>query len=205
MLRELGELAPSGLDAHGLLSTVATEMHQAGVQVHRGVELEQIGGHVGEFYARLSDGQEIQAGAVILAMGAKPYAPSEFGYGTNDAVITNLELEGKGDVGEHVTFVGCVGSRIDGRGCSRYCCESMIHQARNLRRDGKRVRVLYRDIRTFSRHAEEAYEDALREGRPNSSGTTPRPSRTRRSPSKTASSRSMTPSAASGWPSLPTR
>lgn len=164
MLRELGELAPSGLEAHGLLSTVAGDMLQTGVHVHRGVEVEQIGGHVGQFYARLSDGVEIQAGAVILAMGAKPYAPSEFGYGTNNAVITNLELEGKGDVGEHVTFVGCVGSRIDGRGCSRYCCESMIHQARNLRAEGKRVRVLYRDIRTFSRHAEEEYEDALREG-----------------------------------------
>ncbi|MBA4180861.1 MAG: methyl-viologen-reducing hydrogenase subunit delta [Anaerolinea sp.] len=164
LLRQLGQLAPSGIEAHSLLSTVASEMLQAGVKVHRGVEVEQIGGHVGEFYARLSDGQEIQAGAVILAMGAKPYRPSEFGYGTDKAVITNLELEGKGDVGEHVTFVGCVGSRIGGRGCSRYCCESMIHQARNLRRDGKRVRVLYRDIRTFSRHAEEAYEDALREG-----------------------------------------
>jgi heterodisulfide reductase subunit A len=164
MLRELGELAPSGIEARSLLSTIASEMLQAGVKVHRGVEIEHIGGHVGEFYARLSDGQEIQAGAVILAMGAKPYRPSEFGYGTDKAVITNLELEGNGDVGEHVTFVGCVGSRIDGRGCSRYCCESMIHQARNLRRDGKRVRVLYRDIRTFSRHAEEAYEDALREG-----------------------------------------
>lgn len=163
MIRDLGELAPAGVGAHGLLSSVATAMLQAGVHVHRGVEVEQIGGHVGEFYARLSDGQEIQAGAVILAMGAKPYSPSEFGYGDNPAVITNLELEGKAGVGERVTFVGCVGSRIDGRGCSRYCCESMIHQARALRREGKRVRVLYRDIRTFSRHAEEAYEDALRE------------------------------------------
>jgi len=164
MLRELGELAPSGIQARSLLSTIASEMLQAGVRVHRGVEVEQIGGHVGEFYARLSDGQEIQAGAVVLAMGAKPYRPSEFGYGTSKAVITNLELEGNSDVGEHVTFVGCVGSRVGGRGCSRYCCESMIHQARNLRHEGKRVRVLYRDIRTFSRHAEEAYEDALREG-----------------------------------------
>jgi heterodisulfide reductase subunit A len=164
ILRELGELAPAGIDSHGLLSSVATAMSQAGVQVHRGVEVEQIGGHVGDFYARLTDGEEIRAGALILAMGARPYSPTEFGYGANESVITNLELEGKPAVGEHVTFVGCVGSRIDGRGCSRYCCESMIHQARNLRAEGKRVRVLYRDIRTFSRHAEEAYEAALHEG-----------------------------------------
>ncbi len=40
----------------------------------------------------------------------------------------------------------------------------MIGQALQLRRDGKHVRVLYRDIRTFSRHAEEMYESAMREG-----------------------------------------
>ena len=164
ILRDLGELAPAGIDAKGLLANVAGDMVRAGVNVHHGVEVEQIGGHVGEFYARLSDGQEIQAGAVILAMGAKPYGPTEFGYAEDASVITNLELEKKKDLGESVTFVGCVGSRIDGRGCSRYCCESMIHQALNLRQEGKRVRVLYRDIRTFSRHAEEEYEEALRAG-----------------------------------------
>ncbi|MCL4241482.1 MAG: FAD-dependent oxidoreductase, partial [Dehalococcoidia bacterium] len=163
-LRDLGALAPAGIDAHGLLSTVAGDMLRAGVEVHRGVEVEQIGGHVGDFSARLTNGEEIQAGAVIMAMGARPYVPSEFGYGTDPAVITNLELETKRDLGEHVTFVGCVGSRLDGRGCSRYCCESMVNQALELRREGKRVRVLYRDMRTFSRHAEEEYEQALREG-----------------------------------------
>ena len=61
--------------------------------------------------------------------------------------------------GERVTVVGCVGSRKDGAGCSRYCCESMVAQALRLRRMGKKVRVLYRDIRTFSRNAEEMYED----------------------------------------------
>jgi heterodisulfide reductase subunit A2 len=67
-----------------------------------------------------------------------------------------------------VTFVGCVGSRLDSDGqevgCSRYCCESMIGQALRLKREGKRVRVLYKDIRTYSRNAEEMYETAAREG-----------------------------------------
>jgi heterodisulfide reductase subunit A len=164
VVRELGELAPAGIAANDLLSGLNREMAEAGVRVHAGVEVEHIGGHVGEFYARLSDGEELQAGAVIMAMGAKPYKPTEFGYGEDASVITNLELEGKKDLGEHVTFVGCVGSRMDGRGCSRYCCESMVHQALNLRKEGKRVRVLYRDIRTFSRHAEEEYAEALRAG-----------------------------------------
>jgi len=164
VLRELGELAPSGFQARDLLSGLAREMLQAGVHVHRGAEVEQIGGHVGEFFARLTNGEEIQAGAVVMAMGARPYQPTEFGYGQDPTVITNLELESKKEIGEHVTFVGCVGSRIDGKGCSRYCCESMVHQARLLRQEGKRVRVLFRDIRTFSRNAEEEYAQALKDG-----------------------------------------
>jgi heterodisulfide reductase subunit A len=63
-----------------------------------------------------------------------------------------------------VTIVGCVGSRNDGAGCSRYCCESMVGQALRLRRMGKKVRLAYRDMRTFSRQAEELYEQAAREG-----------------------------------------
>jgi heterodisulfide reductase subunit A len=40
----------------------------------------------------------------------------------------------------------------------------MIAQALRLRRSGKKVRVLYKDIRSYNRHAEEAYEEAAREG-----------------------------------------
>src|SRR3972149_6737555 len=61
-------------------------------------------------------------------------------------------------------FVGGVASRPDSPGCCRYGCTAMIGQALKLRRAGKKVRVLYRDIRTFSREAEEIYEEALREG-----------------------------------------
>ena len=80
--------------------------------------------------------------------------------------MTNLELDGLWpDIpGERVTVVGCVGSRKDGAGCSRYCCESMVGQAVRMREMGKKVRVLYRDIRTFSRQAEELYEEAARAG-----------------------------------------
>ncbi len=140
-------------------------MLRAGVKLHVGVEIENVGGHIGDFYARLSDGQEVRAGAVVLAMGAQPHQPAEF-ENAPLRTVTNLELERLWpDVpGDRATVVGCVGSRKDGAGCSRYCCESMVGQALRLRRLGKKVRVLYRDIRTFSRYAEELYEQAAREG-----------------------------------------
>ncbi|MFQ5879044.1 MAG: FAD-dependent oxidoreductase [Dehalococcoidia bacterium] len=166
LLRRLDEISPADLKARELLKRLRADVLRWGVKVHLGTEVEHIGGHIGDFYARLSDGQEVRAGVVVLAMGTQPYQPGEFGYGRNPRVITNLDLEGLWpDVpGERVTVVGCVGSRKDGAGCSRYCCASMIGQARRLRQLGKRVRVLYRDIRTFSRQAEELYEQAAREG-----------------------------------------
>jgi len=166
LLRHLDELSPSGLKAHDLLKHLRAEVLRTGVRVHTGTEIEHIGGHIGNFEARLSGGEEVRAGAVILAMGSTPHQPTELGYGTDTRVITNLELEGRWDdvPGERVTIVGCVGSRRNGAGCSRYCCESMVGQALRLRGMGKKVRVLYRDMRTFSRQAEELYEEAARQG-----------------------------------------
>ncbi|MBI4608371.1 MAG: FAD-dependent oxidoreductase [Candidatus Rokubacteria bacterium] len=166
LLRFLDELAPLGLKAQELLERQEQELREAGVLLHLGTEVEQIGGFVGNFSARLVDGTELRVGAVVLATGARPYPPTEFLYRLDSRVITNLELEGLLPHVEarRVTFVGCVGSRENGAGCSRYCCASMIRQALRLRRMGKHVRVLFKDIRTFTRHAEELYEEAARAG-----------------------------------------
>jgi heterodisulfide reductase subunit A len=166
LLRQLDEISPSGIKAHDLLKGLRADVLRSKVKVHVGTEIEHIGGHIGNFTARLSDGEEIRAGAVVLAMGAKAHEPTGLGYGSDTRVITNLDLERRWDdvPGERVTIIGCVGSRSNGTGCSRYCCESMAGQALRLRRQGKKVRVLYRDIRTFSRQAEELYEEAAREG-----------------------------------------
>ncbi len=165
----LHELSPRHTSARGLVEMLTEQVAAEGVRVHLGTEIETMGGHVGHFTAQLASGEEIEAGAVILATGATPYRPTELGYGTDPRVLTNLELEGRmadGDdgLGEDVTFVGCVGSRNGERDCSRYCCTSMIGQALALRREGKRVRVLYRDVRTFGREAEQLYEEAMRAG-----------------------------------------
>ena len=165
----LHELSPRQASAADLVSALQSEVGASGVEVHAGTEIETIGGHIGHFSVRLTNGEELEAGAVVLATGAVPYQPTEFDYGSDPQVMTNLELEERlGDhlagVGEDVTFVGCVGSRSGERGCSRYCCTSMIGQALRLRQQGKQVRVLYRDIRTYSRQAEELYEQAMREG-----------------------------------------
>ncbi|MFQ5614873.1 MAG: hydrogenase iron-sulfur subunit [Anaerolineales bacterium] len=177
LLTQLGDISPADIKAHDLLAAKSLDLEDAGVRVHTSTTVETIGGVVGSFHARLSNGKELEAGAIVVATGSVPYQPVEFEYERNPRVITSLELEGILETGEppkaeRITFVGCVGSRQartePGRsgkmGCSRYCCTSMISQALRLRKMGKKVRVLYKDIRTYSRQAEELYEEAMRAG-----------------------------------------
>ncbi|MCJ7622447.1 MAG: FAD-dependent oxidoreductase [Anaerolineaceae bacterium] len=168
LLNDLNIIVPAGINARDLLEARHKELQQPNVKIHQGVIVENIGGVVGNFQANLSDGEMIEVGAVVVATGSRPYKPQEFDYGENGKVLTNLEMENILRVGvpqvDQITFVACVGSRQDRMGCSRYCCTSMIGQALQLKRLGKKVRVLYKEIRTYSRQAEELYERAMKEG-----------------------------------------
>jgi heterodisulfide reductase subunit A len=144
------------------------DLDASGAHVHLGTTIETIGGYVGSFTTLLDDGQTLEVGAVVIATGSVPYVPQEFSYGSNSNVITNLDLESlleqEALEAEKITFISCVGSRQDGKGCSRYCCTSMIAQALQLRQMGKKVRIVAKDIRTYSRQAEELYESAMSAG-----------------------------------------
>ncbi len=168
MLLDLETIAPSGIQALDLIMAKSHDLFDCGVKVHLNTTVETIGGVVGNFQATLSDGTNLQVGSVVVATGAKHYEPEEFGFGQSPEILTNLALERlltEGDVpGEKVTFVACVGSRQGRMGCSRYCCTSMIQQALALRQQGKQVRIVSKDIRTYSRHAEELYNTAMRSG-----------------------------------------
>jgi heterodisulfide reductase subunit A len=168
LVSRLDAIAPAGIKASDLIDSRSAELRQAGVQVHLGTTVETVGGLVGDFRARLSGGEELQVGAIVVATGAEPYQPVGFEYGDNPAVITNLELESLmagGDIpGERITFISCVGTRQGNIGCARYCCTSMLSQALRLRTMGKMVRIVSKDIRTYSRQAEELYEQTMAAG-----------------------------------------
>ena len=167
-LNQLYKIAPADLQAGKLLKAKIRDLKASGARVHLGTTIETIGGYVGSFSALLDDGQTLEAGAIVIATGSEPYAPLEFSYGSTPDVITNVDLESKLEQGsleaEKITFISCVGSRQEGMGCSRYCCTSMIAQALQLREMGKKVRVVAKDIRTYSRQAEEMYERAMAAG-----------------------------------------
>ena len=170
-LRHLERIEPSGADAKALLEAMTKNLLASGAHLHLGTEIAQIDGHVGNFRARLENDETIDAGVVVLAMGSTmvrppPDYPLLSGYDIE--AVTNQRLEemiASGSVpGTTVTLVSCIGARADEKGCSRYCCSSMVGQALRLRRMGKKVRVLYRDLRAYSRGSEELYRSAAEEG-----------------------------------------
>ena len=167
-LEKLDQIWPAGVQANELLVAKSIDLVKARVEVHLSTTVETIAGFVGNFQVQLSSGNSLDVGAIVVATGALPYQPEEFNYGHTTNVITNLELEklvANGEVdAQRITFISCIGSRQGRIGCSRYCCTAMIGQAIRLRQMGKKVRIISKDIRTYSRHAEELYEQAMRAG-----------------------------------------
>ncbi len=158
----------SGMDVAGpaLLAAKEEALRRSGVHLHLGTAVQAAGGHVGNFHVTLENGEQMDVGAIVVATGVRPHEPDRGRWGSLRSTVTNLELEGALDAvrGEKVTFLGCVGSRQGGAGCSRYCCQSMMDQAIHLRRNGNQVRIVSKDVRTYSRHAEELYAEAARLG-----------------------------------------
>ena len=171
-LNHLGEIAPADIITADLTAAKIREIEASDIKVHLNTKVETIAGIVGNFQAQLKsethEGQALEVGTVVVATGANIYPADEFSHNTDPHVINNLELEERlqsnSIEAERITFLACVGSRQNGKGCSRYCCTSMLHQAKKLREMGKRVHVIYKDIRTYTRHAEELYEETMRAG-----------------------------------------
>ncbi len=133
-------------------------------------------GFVGNFETTVSQkGEDLvfKHGAVVMAVGADEYKPSEYLYGQDDRVLTHLELDqainkGSQEIARVKTavFIQCVGSREPERPyCSKVCCTHTMKSALRLKEinPSMDVFVLYRDIRTYGQR-EELYREARRHG-----------------------------------------
>lgn len=133
-------------------------------------EIERVEGFVGNYETYLKGRKEpIKHGAVIIAVGAKEYTPTEYLYGEDPRVITQTQLDvliAKDQVkrGGRYVMIQCIGSRnSDHPYCSRVCCSHALHNAIKLKEKGAEVFVLYRDIRTYG-FKEELYTKARKMG-----------------------------------------
>ncbi len=115
--------------------------------------------------------RKIDHGIAVLATGAGEYTPTEYMYGKDDRVVTQVELaerldeEGADDLNQ-VVMIQCVGSRNDENpNCSRICCQSAIKNAIHIKEinPDAQIYILYRDIRTYGL-LEDYYTEARRLG-----------------------------------------
>jgi len=146
------------------------------IKLYTESEIEELSGYVGKFKTRIRTNgkeEEISHGVVILATGAHEYQPTEYGYGSNDRILTQRSFEEKlaqGDNGvktaRNVVMIQCVGSRDEKHPyCSRICCTEAIKNGLKLKEMNPEVNiyVLYRDIRTYGFN-ELYYKEAREKG-----------------------------------------
>jgi heterodisulfide reductase subunit A len=138
--------------------------------------LRDMKGRIGQFHATIhspSGDSDGEYGAIIVATGGQEYSPQEYLYGSNDKVITQLELEElieKGKSGlkdtDSVVVIHCVGSRTPERPfCSRVCCTQAVKNTLRLKEMNPKMRIhhLHRDIRTYFLH-DILYQRARKQG-----------------------------------------
>jgi len=148
------------------------------IRLHLNTRIDAIDGFTGNFVTKISSNGnsqvEIKHGAIVVATGADEYKPTEYLYGKNSRVITQLELEekiaegkfpGSGD-SPTIVMIQCVGSRDSERPyCSRICCNQAVKNALKIKEinPNANVCILYRDVRTYG-FGEKYYTQARQKG-----------------------------------------
>jgi heterodisulfide reductase subunit A len=177
--RDLGGMALrihttlEGMDVQAYLRDLIKKVYQhPHVHVYTDVTITEATGYVGNFVTRVKSERgvtEIKHGAVVIAVGAEVYKPSEYLYGEDDRVMTHLELEerlARGDekvIGaESLVMIQCIGCRNEERNyCSRICCSESIKNALKLKEINPKmdIYILFRDMRTYG-FSEDHYREA---------------------------------------------
>jgi len=162
-----------GLDVQAYLRDLIRKVYQHPlIHVYTDVTITDATGYVGNFVTTVeSEGRvtEIKHGATVIASGAEEYKPTEYLYGQDDRVMTQLELEEKIAKKEErlinsrsLVMIQCVGCRQEDRNyCARICCSQAIKNALKLKEINHQmdIYILFRDMRTYG-FSEDYYREA---------------------------------------------
>ena len=179
MLRHLYKLYPTMQDAsEGLNRIVNAVKSNQSIEVLTSTVTKQVKGFIGNFDVTVQKGNaeaaSFRVGTIIVATGAANFEPvGMYGYGENDNVITQLQLEqilkdGQLERPEKVVMIQCVGAREEkGRTyCSRICCMNAHKNALLIkeRSPDTDVYILFRQLQTYGKHYEEWHRMAQDKG-----------------------------------------
>jgi heterodisulfide reductase subunit A len=144
------------------------------IEVFTNSSIKDISGYIGNFKTTIDtagEEKEIEHGIVIVATGGQEHKPTEYLYGENKNVLTQLEFEeiltkDKKFKAKSIVMIQCVGCRNDERSyCSRVCCTEAVKNALKVKEISPEtdVYILFKDIRTYG-FSEVFYEEAARQG-----------------------------------------
>ena len=132
---------------------------QENIRIHFNAEVTEASGVVGNFISRLSNGQEINHGVVVVATGGLPYVPEgQYLYGQNPMVRLTLDLDK--EIREQTPgwpqprrrrLSSAWVPHPERPYCRRVCCTHSVENALKLKElnPDMEVYVLYRDMRTY--------------------------------------------------------
>jgi heterodisulfide reductase subunit A len=166
-----------GTDVPTLLKDLIRQVYQHRlIRVLHDATITEASGYVGNFVTTVESRgtvHEIEHGAAILATGTSEHRPTEYLYGEDERVMTQLELEARVGAGDAdllaapaLAMIQCVGCRDEKRNyCSRICCTQAIKNALELKRlaPEKEITVFFRDMRTYG-FSEDFYREAAGQG-----------------------------------------
>jgi heterodisulfide reductase subunit A-like polyferredoxin len=128
------------------------------ITTHLNSELADTSGFKGNFESLIkSNGEltQVEHGVTIVATGGTEYKGTEYGYGQDDRIVTQLELEnilaqdGQEKAIDSAVMVQCIGPAE--KYCSRLCCTTALKNALKIkeRNPDAQVSIIYKDIRTY--------------------------------------------------------
>jgi heterodisulfide reductase subunit A len=152
-----------GLDVQAYLRDLVRKIYQHPlIHVYADAVIAEATGYVGNFVTKVKSERgvtEIKHGATVIAIGAEEYKPTEYLYGKDERVLTQLELGeriAKREEGlmssQSLVMIQCVGCRQEDRDyCARICCSHAIKNALKLKEMSPEmdIYILFRDIRTY--------------------------------------------------------
>ena len=152
-----------GLDVRAFLGDLIRKVYQHPlVRISHEATITDVSGYVGNFVTTVESAGRVETinhGAAILATGAAEHRPTEYLYGEDDRVLTQLELEeriAEGDESlidtESLVMIQCVGCREENSNyCARVCCSQAIKNALELKKikPEMEIYILFRDMRTY--------------------------------------------------------
>jgi len=160
------------LDPAKILADLVLKIEQnSSIHLHLQTQVINNSGFMGNFISILQAANgtriELQHGATILATGGVEYRGPEYGYGTDERILTQQEFE---SLLSHpmpeirsVVMIQCVGPAEEF--CSRICCTTALKNAIRLKmiNPDAQIVIFYRDIRTYG-FKEKLYTEARERG-----------------------------------------